>query len=118
MRDGHAVRMEFLELVELLADAEELDGLARDGLDAQGRAAACVAVELREDDAVELQTLVELLGRVDGVLAGHRVADQVDLVRRDGLGDVGHLVHHLFVDVQPAGGVDHDHVPTVVLSRA
>ena len=34
-------------------------------------------------------------------------------MRRDGLGDVGHLGHHLFVDVQPAGGIDHDHVPAV-----
>ena len=118
MRRGHAVGVEFLELVELFADADELDGLAGDGLDAQGSAAAGVAVELGQNDAVELQPLVELLGGVDGVLAGHRVADQVDLVRRDRLGDLGHLRHHLLIDVQPAGGIDHDHILAVLLGIA
>ena len=36
-------------------------------------------------------------------------------MRRDRLGDVGHLVHHLFVDVQAAGGIDDHHVVAVGL---
>ena len=52
---GHAVGVEQLEGVELLAGAGEGDGAARDLLDRQRRAAAGVAVELREDHAVELR---------------------------------------------------------------
>ena len=50
------------KLVELFADADELDRHAGDRLDRQGRPAAGVAVELGEDHAVEFQRVVERLG--------------------------------------------------------
>jgi hypothetical protein len=49
--------VELLEVVELLAGGGEGDGLADDLLDRQRGAAAGVAVELGEDDAVELEGL-------------------------------------------------------------
>ena len=85
---GHAVGVEALELVELLARRGEEDRLAGDRLDAQRGAAAGVAVELGHHDAVELHGLGELLGDVDGVLAGHRVDDEQDRVRLDRVADV------------------------------
>ena len=57
----HAVGAELLELVDRLADADEADGRAGDLLHAERRAAARVAVELREDDAGEAEALVERL---------------------------------------------------------
>ncbi len=71
--------MEDVELVELLAERGELDRLAGDRLDGERRAAAGVAVELREDDAVEVDVLGEGLGDVDRVLAGHRVEHEQDV---------------------------------------
>ena len=47
---------------------------------------------------------------VDGVLADHRVDDEQDLVGRDGVADVGGLLHQLGVDAEAAGGVDDDDV--------
>ena len=82
------------------------------------RAAAGVAVELGHDDAVELQRLVERLGAVDGVLAGHAVDDQVHLLRRDLAVDPLELVHQLVVDVQPAGRVEDHDVGAVLLGFA
>ena len=76
-----AVGMEGLEGVGLFAGADELDGLAGDVADGEGRAAAGVAVHLGEDDAGEAEALVEVLGGVDGVLAGHGVGDEEDLLR-------------------------------------
>ena len=67
---------------------------------------ARVAVELGEDHAVEFERLVERLGAVDGVLAGHRVADQQRLVRHDLGVDQLQLPHELVVDVQPARRVE------------
>ena len=84
-------------------------------LDRQRRAAARVAVELRHHDAVELGRLRELLGDVDRVLARHRVDHQQDVVRPEQLLEVGELLHQLLVDVQPAGGVDDQHVLAVTL---
>ena len=100
---------------ELLAGRRVEDRLAGDGLDRERRAAARVAVELGHHDAVELGRLGELLGDVDRVLAGHRVDDQQHVVRLRALLDVGELLHQVLVDVQPAGGVDDQHVAAVAL---
>ena len=78
---GHAVGVELLEVAQLLARGGEHDRLAGDRLDRQRGAAAGVAVELGEHDAVELRDLGELLGDVDRVLAGHRVDHQQHDVR-------------------------------------
>src|SRR3954467_10193261 len=109
------LRVEALELVELLAHAREQDRLARERLDAQRGATAGVAVELAHQHAVELDGLGELLGDVDRVLAGHRVDDEQDVVRLDRPADVDELLHELGVDVQAAGGVDDEDVLAVHL---
>ena len=92
-----------------------LIGTLRHLADGQGRAAAGVAVHLGEDDAVEFEGVVERLGAVDGVLAGHGVADEVDLVGLDLRVDLLQLVHRHLGDVQPAGGVEDDGVEQVLL---
>ena len=104
----HAVRMERLERLELLAHADELDRAARDRLDRQRRTASGITVELRQDDAVDAQTLVEALGHVHGVLSRHGVDDEQDLVRLDVRLDVLQLLHEVLVDVQPSRRID-DH---------
>ena len=76
---GDAVRMKRLEGVGLFADADELQRLAGDGADGKRRAAAGVAVHLGQDHAGDAQALVELVGGLHGVLAGHGVGDEQDL---------------------------------------
>ena len=107
---GQAVGVEQVEVLELLAGRREGDRAADDLLDRERGAAAGVAVELGEDDAVELEGLVERLGGRDRVLAGHGVDDEERVVGRHGLADAADLVHHLGVDGEAAGGVDDDDV--------
>jgi hypothetical protein len=107
---GHALGLEDVEVVDLLADAREEDGAAGDGLEGERGTAARVAVELREDDAGERELLVEGFRRVHGVLAGHRVDDEDRVRRADGGGDLDDLLHHLGVDVEATGGVEEDEV--------
>ncbi len=102
--------MEGLEGIGLFADAEELDGLAGDVTDGEGRAAAGVAVHLGEDDAGEAEALVKVCGGVDGVLAGHGVGDEENLAGVEELFEALHLAHQVFVDVEAAGGVDDEGV--------
>ena len=106
--------MEGLDVGELFARAGELDGLAGDGLYGDGRAAAGVAVQLGEDNAVHAQFLVEGVGHGDRVLAGHGVYYQQDLGGLYGGLDVFELVHELLVYVQTARGVDYHGVEAVI----
>ncbi len=113
--------MEVLDLVELLADRGELDRLAGDRLDGERSAAARVSVELREDDAVEGDTLLERLRDRDRFLAGHRVEHEQDVRRLRRVAHRAELFHQRLVDVQPARGVEDDDVlalaPRLVDSR-
>ena len=111
---GHAVRVEGLDVGEFFADAGELDGLARDRAHGDGRAAAGVAVEFGEDDAIYAQFLVEGVGDGDGILTGHGVDDEEDLLRLDRGADLAQLLHELLVDVQTAGSIDDDRVAAIV----
>ncbi len=105
-----ALGMERLEILEPLAAADERDRHADDRDDRQRRAAARVAVELRQHDAGDADAPVELAGALDRVLPGHRVGD-VEQIRRLGrVLDRDELGHQLVVDVQPAGRVDDDDV--------
>ena len=78
---GHAVGVELVEVLQLLAGRGEEDRLAGHRVDRERGAAAGVAVELGHHHAVELGRLGEGLGDADGVLAGHRVDDEEDVVR-------------------------------------
>lgn len=109
-----AVGVEGLEGVGFFAGAEELDGLAGDVADGEGCAAAGVAVHLGEDGSGDLEAVVEGLGGVDGVLAGHGVGDEEDLGGGEELFELRHLVHEGFVDAEAAGGVDDEHVAAEV----
>ncbi len=109
----HAVGVEPVEVVELLAGRRELDRLAGDAADGERRAAARVAVELREDDAVEVDPLLERRRDVDGFLAGHRVENEERVRRLRLVAHRGELVHERLVDAEAAGGVEDDGVAAV-----
>ena len=102
--------MERLQRVELLAHADELQRLPGDVADRKRRAAAGIAVHLGQDHAGDAEALVELVGDLHGVLAGHGVGDEQDLDRVELLLQLLQLRHQLVVDVQAAGGIHQQHV--------
>ncbi len=112
---GHPVGVKRLQVFRLLAHADKQDGTSRHRLHGQRGAAARVAVELRQHDAVEVQPLRKRAGDVHGLLASHRVEHEQLLVDGQHLLDRLELAHQRVVDVQPARGVDDDDVAAVVL---
>ena len=106
---GHTFGVEHVEGIHLLADTDELDGLVNHGADGEGGTATSVAIEFGEHHAVEVETIVEGLGRVDGVLTRHGVHHEEGFMRMHRRFDAGNLVHHLLIDGQTAGGIDDDH---------
>ena len=110
---GHALRGERVEVLDLLSRSQEKNRGPGDLLQAHRRAATRIAVHLREDDARERQALVEGLGGLHRVLAGHGIDHQDLVVGLGGRRDLGHLVHEQLVHVQPARGIEDDHVAAV-----
>ena len=98
--------MEDIECFHLLARTDELDRFVDHRADGERRTTTCITVEFGQYHAVKVQTVVELLGGVDGILTGHRIDYEEDLGRLDGLLDSSDLVHHLLVDRQTTGGID------------
>ena len=79
---GDTVGMEDIEGLHLLAGADELDRLVDHGLDREGSTAAGITVHLCEHHSVEVETVVEGLGGLHGVLTGHGVDHEEGLGRR------------------------------------
>ena len=71
----HPIGIERLEVIGLLARPHEVDRLAGDRRHRQRRAAAGVAVELRQDEPGRVDLAHERARLDHGVLAGHGVAD-------------------------------------------
>ena len=106
---GHALGMEDFQAVELFGHADELDRRAGHLPHRKRRATARVAVELGQNDAGQRQHRAECLGRIDRILALHRVDDEQRLDRLHRGVQRGDLAHHRVVDGQTPGGVDqHD----------
>jgi hypothetical protein len=109
--------VELLDGVDLLARPDEPDGCAGDLADGEGGAAAGVGVELGQDDAVDLELIVEGLGGVDGVLAGHGIDDEEDLVGLDAGIDAAEFAHEVIVDVQATGGIEDEDIGLLLACR-
>ena len=113
-RAGEIVSVERAQILQRLADPDQLDRDAQLARDRQRDAALGRAVELGQDDPVDRHRLGEELGLADAVLARRGVDRQQRLVRRvghllaDHAADLGELVHQVVLVVQAPGGVD-DH---------
>src|SRR3954465_14061209 len=81
-RAGEVVGVERPQILELLADADQLDGDAQLIGDGQRDAALGGAVELGEDDAGDPDSLAEQLRLPDAVLTRRGVDGHQRLVRR------------------------------------
>ena len=63
---------------------------------------------------VDAQCLVKALGHIDGILTGHRIDHQQNLLGLYRFLDAPQLVHQLFVDVKTSGGIQNQDVIAVV----
>ena len=102
--------MEGVNGLHFLARTHELDGLVHHGADAEGSTTTCVTIQLGENHTRIVQPLVELLGRVHGILSRHGIHHEENLVRMRGIPDVLYLLHQFLVNGQTARRIDDDHV--------
>ena len=115
---GHTRRMEGIDSLHLLTSTDKLDGLRHHRANRKGSTATGITVELGQHHAVEVQTVVEFLSCIHGILTGHRVHHKERLVWIHGILQRSNLVHHLLIHGQTTGGIDDDHVVVLGLSLA
>ncbi len=108
--------MEHIEGIHLLTDTDELDGLLHHRTDSESRTTTGVAVQLGQHHAVEVQAVVEGLGRVHGILTRHGIDHKQGLMRMHRFLDVGDFVHHLLINGQTTSGIDDDDILALTLS--
>jgi hypothetical protein len=99
---------ERLEVLQALAAADKRDGHADHAHHRERRAAARIAVHLREHDAGDPHAAVELPRALDRVLPRHGIRDIQPIGRVDRRFDRFELHHQLVVDVEATRRV-HDH---------
>ena len=110
--------MEHVDGLHLLTSTHKLDGFGDYRTDTQSSTTTGVTIELGQHHAIEVETVVELLGGIHGVLTSHRVDDKQRLVGLYSFLQGGYLVHHLLVDGQTTGGIDDDNIIVLGLGLA
>ena len=60
---------------------DEFDRFIDDRLDGKGGTATGITIRFRQHHAVEIRSVVERFGGIDGVLTGHGIDHEQDLVR-------------------------------------
>ena len=97
---------ERLELIELFADAGELDRALRHFAHRERCAAARVAIEFRQDDAGDAERFVEMRRHADRLLAGRRIGHEQHFLRLEEFLELLDFLDQRGVDFLPAGGVE------------
>ena len=102
---SHTVGVEGLDLIQLFAHTDILDGFTRNVADGKRRAASGVTVQLGEDDACDVQHIVKGFGNVYRLLTDHRVDGEQYLGRLGCLLDVLKLLHKKLVYLKATRGI-------------
>ena len=92
---------------------KKLDWFSRDSPDGEQRPAACIAFHFRQNDARKADTLIELSGHRDSVLAGHGIGNEQDLVRHHRRLNGSQFVHEFVIDVQTPARIEHYDIKTL-----
>src|SRR5439155_1630551 len=108
----HPFRVEGSDVLVCLPEVHEHDRLADRLGHGQCGAPLRVCIDLRQDDPVDADRLVELLRLLDRVVPRERVPDVQGEVRLRDAFDLLHLVHQVLVRLHPARGVNQDDVPS------
>src|SRR5207244_1132943 len=103
-------RVELLQVVDLLADADEDHRPLHRRHRGQGAAALRGPVELRDDDARDPDRVVERLRLRPRLLTDRRVEDEEAFIRLDGLGDALDLGDQVRLERMPARRVHDDYI--------
>ena len=112
------VRVEIFQPIQLFAGAEQLDRLACDSPHRKCGTATAIAVNAREHNASDANLLIKCTCQINSVLTRERVSNQQGFL---GLGNVTHgggFRQQLFINMQPACGIQHHHVISALAGLA
>ena len=106
--------MEYVESFHFFSRTYEFDGLVYDGTYREGSSASGIAVEFGENDTGKIETIVEGLCRIHGILSCHGIDHKKYFLRIDGFFQCCDFVHHLFIDGEASGCIDDDQIVDII----
>ena len=100
--------MEHIDGLHLLTRTYELNRLRHDGTNREGSTTTGITIEFGQYHTIEIQTIIELLSGIHGILTSHGIHHEERLIGIDCLLQRLNLIHHLLIDGQTTSGI-HDH---------
>ena len=108
--------MEHVDSLHLLASTDKLDRLGYHCTDTESSTTTGITVKLGKNYAIEIETVVKLLGSIDSILTCHRVNYEKSLVGTKMILKTADLVHHLLVNSQTTGSIDDNNIVAIGFS--
>ena len=102
--------MEHIERLHLLTHTDELDRFIDHRTDRECSTAACITIQFGQYNTIEIQTIVEFLSGINGILTGHSIHYEQGLRRFDRFLDSRDLGHHRLIHRQTTRCIDDNHI--------
>ena len=109
--------MEHLELIQFLPRAGQLDRFAGDGLQAEGRATASVAIQFCQDGTGDVQRLIKMRRHIHRFLAGGGIEHEQNFLRLNEVAQTNQFLHERAVNLQTSGGVEDKRIAIIRLGE-
>ena len=107
---GNALRVEFVEIIDLFTRTNELDRLAGNSAHGERRTTTAITINTRQNNAGDADTLIEILGKIDRILTGQRIRHEQNFMRGRNSLDFGHFRHQRLVNMRAACGIENDNI--------
>ena len=109
---GNTIRVKRLNLIQLFAGTQQLDGCAGNSAHTERGATPAVTINPGQGNTTEANTLIKNLSRCDSVLTSHGIGDQQGFFWRHGVANAFDLNHQLIIDAQATCRVQNQDVKT------
>ena len=107
---GKTSRVKFFQRVLFFANTSKLDRTASHMPHRQRGTPACITIKAGQRNTGYANRLMKCFGCIDRILTGHRVGNQQNFVRIGNFLNFAQLCHQRFINAQPAGSIQNQHI--------
>ena len=109
---GHPIRIESFQGIQFFAHADEFDGPLGHCFDRECRSSSRIPIHFSQNHSINTQSLIEILGDSDSVLAGHGIGHQEHLFRLKVVFDLAEFQHQGLINMKPSRRINEHQIVT------